>query len=166
MVSLDRKSSSPFSKIQSKILTSAIYAFLHAESINCSNSSSNHFGSELINIIKEENPEWFDEEFEQLIDSACKKAYIAEVKILDWIFEKGELDFLSKDTIKNFIQNRFNNSLARIGMKPVFEVDFTEIEKTLWFDVEITATKEGDFFYKKQVDYNKKSKSITEDDLF
>lgn len=125
-----------------------------------------NFGSELINIIKEENPEWFDEEFEQLIDSACKKAYLAEVKILDWIFENGELEFLSKNTIKNFIQNRFNNSLSRIGMKPVFEVDFTEIEKTLWFDVEILATKEGDFFYKKQVDYNKKSKSITSDDLF
>jgi ribonucleoside-diphosphate reductase beta chain len=125
-----------------------------------------NFGSELINIIKEENPEWFDEEFENLIDSACKKAYIAEVKILDWIFEKGELEFLTKETIKNFIQNRFNNSLQRIGMKPVFEADFIEIEKTLWFDIEITSTKEGDFFYKKQIDYNKKSKSITEDDLF
>jgi len=125
-----------------------------------------NFGSELINIIKEENPDWFDEEFENLIDSACKKAYIAEIKILDWIFEKGELEFLTKETIKNFIQNRFNNSLQRIGMKPVFEVDFIEIEKTLWFDVEITSTKEGDFFYKKQVDYNKKSKSITADDLF
>lgn len=125
-----------------------------------------NFGSEIINIIKSENPEWFDEEFEKLIDSACKKAYAAEVKILDWIFEKGELEFLSKKTIENFIQNRFNNSLTRIGMKPVFDVDPSEIEKTLWFDVEITATKEGDFFYKKQVDYNKKSKSITEDDLF
>jgi ribonucleoside-diphosphate reductase beta chain len=125
-----------------------------------------NFGSELINIIKKENPKWFDEEFEQLIDSACKKAYEAEVKILDWIFEKGELDFLSKETIKQFIQNRFNNSLQRIGMKPVFDVDFTEIEKTLWFDVEILSTKEGDFFYKKSIDYNKKSKSITEDDLF
>lgn len=125
-----------------------------------------NFGSEIINIIKKENPEWFDEEFEQLINSACKKAYAAEVKILDWIFEKGELEFLSKKTIENFIQNRFNNSLTRIGMKPVFDVDFNEIEKTLWFDVEITATKEGDFFYKKSVDYNKKSKSITEDDLF
>ena len=125
-----------------------------------------NFGSELINIIKEENPEWFDEEFEQLIDSACKKAYAAECKILDWIFETGELSFLPKETIQNFIKNRFNNSLTRIGMKPVFEVNFTELEKTLWFDVEITATKEGDFFYKKSVDYNKKSKSITEDDLF
>jgi ribonucleotide reductase beta subunit family protein with ferritin-like domain len=125
-----------------------------------------NFGSELINIIKEENPEWFDAEFEELIVSACHKAYAAECGILDWIFENGELSFLSKDTIKNFIQNRFNNSLNRIGMKPVFEVDFTEIEKTLWFDVEILSTKEGDFFYKKQIDYNKKSKSITEDDLF
>ena len=125
-----------------------------------------NFGSELINIIRKENPEWFDSEFEALIDSACKKAYAAEVKILDWIFEMGELEFLKKETIKNFIQNRFNNSLVRIGMKPFFEVDFLEVEKTLWFDVEITATKEGDFFYKKQIDYNKKSKSITADDLF
>jgi len=125
-----------------------------------------NFGSEIINIIKKENPEWFDEEFEQLIYSACKKAYKAECKILDWIFEQGELSFLSKKTIQHFIQNRFNNSLIKIGMEPLFDVDFLEIEKTLWFDVEITSTKEGDFFYKKQIDYNKKSKSITEDDLF
>lgn len=125
-----------------------------------------NFGSEIINIIKEENPEWFDEEFTQLIYSACKKAYKAEVKILEWIFEKGELEFLPKKTVEQFIQNRFNNSLQRIGMEPIFQVDFQEVEKTLWFDVEITSTKEGDFFYKKQIDYNKKSKSITEDDLF
>jgi ribonucleoside-diphosphate reductase beta chain len=125
-----------------------------------------NFGSELINIIKEENPEWFDIEFENLIDSACKKAYKAECKILDWIFEKGELSFLSKENIKNFIKNRFNNSLNRIGMKSIFEVDLNELEKSKWFDIEILSTKEGDFFYKRQIDYNKKSKSITEDDLF
>ncbi len=125
-----------------------------------------NFGSEIINIIKRENPEWFDKEFEELIYSACKKAYKTECKILDWIFEKGELEFLPKTTIQHFIQNRFNNSLLKIGMEPLFEVDFQEIEKTLWFDVEITSTKEGDFFYKKQIDYNKKGKSITEDDLF
>ena len=51
-------------------------------------------------------------------------------------------------------------------MTEIFKVDLDILESTRWFDVEITATKEGDFFYKKQVDYNKKSKSITEDDLF
>lgn len=125
-----------------------------------------NFGAELINIIKEENPEWFDEEFEELIYSACNKAYTAECEILDWIFEKGELEFLSKETIKQFIQNRFNNSLMKIGMKAIFTPDTILMASTKWFDIEITATKEGDFFYKKQIDYNKKSKAITEDDLF
>jgi len=125
-----------------------------------------NFGAEIINIIKSENPEWFDEEFEELINSACLKAYAAECGILNWIFEKGELDFLSKDAIENFIRNRFNNSLSKIGMNPIFDVDSDLLSATKWFDVEITATKEGDFFYKKQIDYNKKSKAITEDDLF
>ena len=125
-----------------------------------------NFGVEIINIIKAENPEWFDEEFNNLIYSACKKAYQAECGILNWIFEKGELEFLSKETIKNFIMNRFNNSLKKIGMNSYFDVDESLLEQTHWFNVEVTATKEGDFFYKKQIDYNKKSKSITEDDLF
>ena len=125
-----------------------------------------NFGVEIINIIKSENPEWFDDKFEDLIYSACRKAYDAECGILDWIFEKGELEFLSKETIKHFIMNRFNNSLKKIGMKPIFKPDTSLLQSTKWFEVEITATKEGDFFYKKQIDYNKKSKAITADDLF
>lgn len=125
-----------------------------------------NFGAEIINIIRSENPEWFDEDFQDLITTACKKAYKAECGVLDWIFETGELDFLSKQTIQEFIKNRFNNSLKKIGYDPVFEINQDLIAETKWFDVEITATKEGDFFYKKQIDYNKKSKSITEDDLF
>jgi ribonucleoside-diphosphate reductase beta chain len=125
-----------------------------------------NFGAEIINIIRKENPEWFDEDFKNLVYSACEKAYKAECKVLDWIFESGELTFLSKDTIKEFIKNRFNNSLTKIGYKPLFDIDKSLLTETKWFDIEITATKEGDFFYKKSIDYNKKSKSITEDDLF
>ena len=90
----------------------------------------------------------------------------AECGILDWIFEQGELSFLPKETIQHFIRNRFNNSLEKIGMKPIFDVNEDLIKSVEWFDIEITGTKEGDFFYKKSVDYNKKSKSITLDDLF
>jgi len=125
-----------------------------------------NFGVEIINIIKKENPDWFDEDFEKLIYSACTKAYEAEISILDWIFEKGELDFLPTNVIKEFIKNRFNQSLEKIGMKALFDINIELLEPTLWFEVEIKSTKEGDFFYKKQIDYNKKSKSITENDLF
>ncbi len=125
-----------------------------------------NFGVEIINIIKKENPEWFDEDFNKLIYSACKKAYIAECKVLDWIFEKGELDFLPQRVVQEFIKNRFNNSLEKIGLEPLFEVNIELLEPTLWFEVELKSTKEGDFFYKKQIDYNKKSKPITGSDLF
>ena len=73
---------------------------------------------------------------------------------------------ITKETIQEFVKNRFNNSLNKIGYESIFEVNKEIIASTKWFDVEITATKEGDFFYKKSVDYNKKSKSITVDDLF
>lgn len=125
-----------------------------------------NFGIEIINIIKHENPEWFDEEFESIIKSACVKALEAECKVLDWIFENGEMEFLSKNTIIEFMKNRFNNSLESIGMSKIFNIDFKLLETTMWFDVEIKSTKEGDFFYKKSIDYNKKAESITEDDLF
>ncbi len=125
-----------------------------------------NFGVEIINIIKKENPDWFDEDFNKLVYSACVKAYEAECGILDWIFEKGELSFIPKDTIQEFIKNRFNNSLEKIGMSKLFDINQDLLESTRWFDVEITSTKEGDFFYKKQIDYNKKSKSITADDIF
>ena len=49
-------------------------------------------------------------------------------------------------------------------MSPIFEVDDSILMDTMWFEVEITSTKEGDS--SKSIDYNKKSKSITVDDLF
>lgn len=124
------------------------------------------FGIEIINIIKKEHPEWFDENFIESIKNACQKSFEAEKNIVDWIFEEGELDFLSKKTINEFIKNRFNNSLMAIGVEKIFSVDEAEIEKTEWFDDEMLSTKHGDFFVKRSINYNKRAKSITSDDLF
>ena len=53
------------------------------------------FGIYLINLIKKEYPEWFDQDFYDKIYRACIKAYNAEEKIIDWIFEDGEIDSIS-----------------------------------------------------------------------
>lgn len=124
------------------------------------------FGINLINIIKEENPEWFDKEFEEKIKNACIQAFESEKNVVDWILEKGELDFLSKNTILEFIKNRFNNSLEAIGMERIFKEDKKLLEETKWFNEEVIVTKHVDFFGKKSINYNKRGKSITEDDLF
>lgn len=124
------------------------------------------FGIDLINIVRKENPDWFDEETENELLEACKKSFEAEVKILDWIFEDGELEFLSKAEILEFIKDRFNRSAIAIKFKKPFETDPKLLEKTEWFDTEVMTTKHTDFFYKRSTNYSKKTKSVTSTDLF
>lgn len=124
------------------------------------------FGVEIIKIIQRENPSWFNEDFYQKLYRACQKACDAEIKIVDWIFEKGELSFISKDTVIEFIKDRFNSSLAMIGGKSIFEVDHDKLKNVDWFNDEITAEVSTDFFHKKPVTYSKNTKSFTHEDLF
>jgi ribonucleoside-diphosphate reductase beta chain len=124
------------------------------------------FGFELVNIIKEENPDWWTKETESTIKSLCRQAYKAEAGIVDWMYGDIDLDFLPKDTVKEFLKHRFNQSLNAIGMKSVYEVDPQAIEDTQWFIDETLSTKNIDFFVKRSVAYSKKTKAFTEDDLF
>ncbi len=124
------------------------------------------FGIDIINIIKKEHPEWFDKEFEDEVVALCREAYDSEQGVIDWIFEKGEIDFIPKAVVLEFIKQRFNNSLESIGVHKIFETDEKLLLQSNWFDDEVIGTKHGDFFNKKSINYNKKGKSITSDDLF
>lgn len=124
------------------------------------------FGIDLINIIRREHPEWFDDSHRETVRMMCVEAYQAESAIIDWIFETGELEFLSKDEIKEFIKQRLNNSLQSIGMSPVFGINEELLDKTDWFNDEVIATKHVDFFDKRSINYNKRQTSVTSDDLF
>ena len=124
------------------------------------------FGIDLIKIIKKENPEWFDAEYASRIQDMCRKAFKAESGIIDWIFEKGELDFLPKEQVNEFIKDRFNRSLESIGIQKVFETNEDLLKETEWFNDEIIGTKHGDFFVKRSINYSKRTQSITADDLF
>ncbi len=124
------------------------------------------FGTDLINLIKKEHPEWFDDTHREMVRTRCIEAYQAESAIVDWIFEEGELDFMPKAEVKEFIKSRLNKALQGIGMSPVFGIDDKLIEKTDWFDDEVIATKHVDFFYKRSINYSKKAKSVQSTDLF
>jgi ribonucleoside-diphosphate reductase beta chain len=124
------------------------------------------FGIDLIKILQKEQPQWFTEEYKVSIQEMCKKAYEAECDIVDWIFEEGEVDFLPKAVINEFIKNRFNKSLKSIGIDAIFDVDEKLVLETEWFDDEIIGTKHGDFFVKRSINYSKRTQSITSDDLF
>ncbi len=124
------------------------------------------FGIDIINIIKQEHPEWFNEAFEEEVIKLCEEAFESEQQVVEWIFEKGEPDFISKAIVIEFIKQRFNNSLHSIGIRKIFTTDQKLLNESDWFYDEVIATKHGDFFNKKSINYSKKSKSITSDDLF
>ena len=124
------------------------------------------FGIDLIKVLQKENPDWFNDEYHKRIQDMCLNAFEAEKDVVDWIFENGELDFLPKAVVNEFLKNRFNNSLESIGIEKVFDVDEDLVAQTEWFDDEIIGTKHGDFFVKRSINYSKRSQSITSDDLF
>lgn len=124
------------------------------------------FGIDLIKILQKEQPQWFTDEYKESIQEMCRKAYTAECDIVDWIFEDGEVDFLPKAVINEFIKNRFNKSLESIGIDKIFDINEQLVLETEWFDDEIIGTKHGDFFVKRSINYSKRTQSITSDDLF
>lgn len=124
------------------------------------------FGFEIVNIIKSENPEWWNKDTIGEINRLCKEAFKAESAIVDWIYGDSDLDFLPKETVKEFLKHRFNQSLQAIDVKPLYEVDAAAVKSTDWFVEEILSTKNVDFFVKRSTAYSKKTKAFTEDDLF
>ena len=102
-------------------------------------------GMYLINLVKKEYPEWFNEEFYTKIYRACNKAYEAEIKILNWIFEAGEIDSISLVSLDEFIKNRFNESIETIGGKPIFEIDNDKLKPLYWMVEDIYGYIRNDF---------------------
>jgi ribonucleoside-diphosphate reductase beta chain len=124
------------------------------------------FGFELVNIIKSENPDWWNKDTISEVNRLCKEAYKAEAAIVDWIYGDSDLDFLPKETVKEFLKHRFNQSLQAIDLKPLYETDTAAVKSTDWFVEEILSTKNVDFFVKRSTAYSKKKKAFTEEDLF
>lgn len=123
------------------------------------------FGEELIKIICSENPEWFDEEMESKIRRNVRKALVAETEVLDWIFEKGELDFLPKESIIEYLKSRFNKSLNQIGYSNEFEINDKLLEPTEFLEVQLMASSSFDFFNEKSTDYSQNT-AFDEEDLW
>jgi ribonucleoside-diphosphate reductase beta chain len=124
------------------------------------------FGIELVETMMDENPDLFDDEFDEEVKKACQQAYEAEMGILDWIFEDGTLDFLPRDHVDAFLEERFNQSLENVGVDRIFDTDENLVDETRWFDEDIMMTKDNDFFSKRSTTYNKHTQSVTAEDMF
>lgn len=123
-------------------------------------------GIKIINTIREEMPELFDDELKERILDEANQAYKAEARIVDWMVNGYREEGLNANILKEFIRNRINESLDQIGFGTPLEVDKLLLEKTRWFDEELLGNNMTDFFHSRPTEYSKKNQSFDEDDLF
>ena len=123
-------------------------------------------GIKIINTIRSEHPELFDEELEERIATEAKAAFVAESNIVDWMVNGFNEKGLNADILKEFIKNRINDSLEKIGFDSAFEVDTSLLEDTMWFEEELLGNNATDFFHSSPVEYSKNSQTFDADDLF
>lgn len=123
-------------------------------------------GIYIVNKIKEEFPEFFDEETKSRISGIISNSIQVEAEILDWIFENGELEHITKENLLNFMKYRVDDSLQKIGLQKQFNVSESDYQPMIWFEEEVFANSLDDFFAKRPVEYTKHDKSITANDLF
>ena len=121
-------------------------------------------GIYLINTLKNEGllygitQEWVATKVTQYIHQ--------ESLMLDWIFEYGESEHYTKKNLLDYMKNRIDSSLTKIGFQEVFKVDRSDLKPMDWFEEEVFANSMDDFFAKRPVDYTKHDKSISTKDLF
>ena len=89
-----------------------------------------------------------------------------EAEILDWIFEYGEIETVSKKNLLDFMKYRTDDSLGKIGLERIFHIPELDYQPMVLFEEEVFANSMDDFFAKRPVDYTKHDKSITAGDLF
>lgn len=119
-------------------------------------------GIYLINTLQKEGHVINEDLFQKQVISYIEE----ESLLLDWIYEEGELDFFTKEDMLNFMKYRVDESLVNIGMTKVFNITGEQYRPMAWFEEEIFANAQDDFFAKRPVDYTKHDKSITANDLF
>ncbi len=120
----------------------------------------------LVNKIREEFPEMFNEQMTEEITRLVRASINVETRIIDWIFTEGEIENVRKEDLISFMKYRADDSLSKIGIPRQFNLAITDVKLLQWFEEEIFANSLDDFFVKRPVDYTKHDKSISAYDLF
>lgn len=94
-----------------------------------------------------------DAELGAKINEMATVVYEHELRIIDRMFEKGESSVVTKQELIEFLQDRVNICLARLGQAPLFDHQPGEI--SAWFYTQLSKVKVPDFFAATQVQYVK-----------
>lgn len=119
----------------------------------------------LINTLRSEYPELFDEELEQRVRAECLEALTHERRITEWILGDYTSEGLDVPTLMAFLGKRLDDCLKEAGFQGV-EYDKELAATTVWMDEGTKGVTMTDFFQKRPVDYTKKHRAFNDEELF
>lgn len=123
------------------------------------------FGIELINIIKTENPTFWDDILIDKIEKDIIAAHQAELNLLDWIFETGVPGHITIEEVKNFLNYNFNTICGDLKLNLVFPFDRNLYEDRNSWMLNSLKPSESDFFANPHGGYSSVEEEISDLDL-
>ncbi|SCW95864.1 ribonucleotide-diphosphate reductase subunit beta [Ancylobacter rudongensis] len=110
-------------------------------------------GMWIINTLRAEYPELFDEELERKIKHECHVALGAECELINWMVGDYQGEKLNAELLKGYVAQRLNESLEGIGYEPVFHVTEEVKKETFWMTEGLLAPAKVDFFHSEPTAY-------------
>jgi ribonucleoside-diphosphate reductase beta chain len=83
-------------------------------------------------------------QLEEKVKGIAETIRTHEHRIVDMIFEKGEVDGITDTQMKHFVDSRINLCLENLGFKKIYEVTYNPVKK--WFYSGINNFSYNDFF--------------------
>lgn len=112
-------------------------------------------GCLLFNIIRKENPEMWTDELKEEIGLIADKVVNTEMELIERVFEGIETDVIKKELVQNFIKDKANKQLKKIGLNKRYKVDKEMLKETEFFNIMVNGETQVDFFSGKETSYSK-----------
>lgn len=128
-------------------------------------SLHSRMGCRLFNHICEEYP-GLKESARETIEEAARIMVELEMKFIDKMFEKGDLENLKKQDLKNFILRRANEKLEELNYDSIFEYNQNSANELEWFYHLTGGHTHTDFFAIRPTDYAKAGENDDWDNIF
>ena len=100
------------------------------------------------------------------IYAAAQLMHDAEMKYIDKMFEKGDIENLKAYDLKQFIKNRLNDKLEELGYEAHFEYDDKAVKNLDWFYHLTGGHTHTDFFAIRPTDYSKANEGEDFEDIW
>lgn len=130
-----------------KNVVAGINASLRDENLHCLG------GAWLCGVEASESKIDIVKEYQDKFHDAARNLFEHESKIIDMIFEEGEIEGITDEQLKTFVKSRINICLKQLNVAPIFEVGDNPIAD--WFYDNINSLRLHDFFQATGSEYNR-----------